>query len=238
MRNIGNLRIGNISLADYKAMVTNAGLFKFINREAVVYHVPGKNGDLVYDNGNYENEPVEYPAFIYEDFERNFPRLRSQLSRMQADYFRISDEFITDQFRLGRLETISNIKFTPGAEKGSFVLAFSCKPQIFLTSGEAAVSFTADGTISNPTAFESKPLIRIYGTGTATIGNTQVTISTADGYTDIDSETMVCCKGTVDCSDHVSMTGNNFPTLAAGNNAVRLGTGITQVKITPRWWTR
>ena len=97
------------------------------------------------------------------------------------------------------------------------------------------MTFTSNGSIENPTEFESKPLLRVYGTGTLGIGSQSITISQADVYTDIDCEMMDCFKGTANKNANVSFSDYNFPTLMPGTNGISL-TGITKVEITPRWW--
>ena len=68
---------------------------------------------------------------------------------------------------------------------GSFDLTFSCKPQQYLKSGERRQILTGSGTVYNPTLFDARPLLRIYGTGQVIIGDVTVTVTECDEYTDI-----------------------------------------------------
>jgi phage-related protein len=95
---------------------------------------------------------------------------------------------------------------------------------------------TASGTINNPTLFDAQPLIRVYGTGSITVNGVTITISEADGYTDIDCELMECYKGNVLKNYAVSLDSTDFPVLSAGDNAISMS-GVTSAIITPRWWT-
>lgn len=56
-------------------------------------------------------------------------------------------------------------------------------------------------TITNPTAFESRPYIKLYGSGTVVImiqpQGRGMMISNLDEYIEIDSELMNCFKDTV-----------------------------------------
>ena len=95
---------------------------------------------------------------------------------------------------------------------------------------------TASGTISNPTLFEAKPLIRVYGTGKLEVGSETITISKgATEYIDIDCDIQDCYEGSENRNGLVTLT--DFPTLASGDTGIKLGSGITKVEITPRWWT-
>lgn len=93
----------------------------------------------------------------------------------------------------------------------------------------------------NPTPFESKPLIKVTGTGTLGIGEYILTITgTASQTLYIDCETMeiYTIEGTVPtgASSLVSINKNDFPVLEPGTNYISVGSGITDVTITPRWW--
>lgn len=213
------------------------------NRPAKVvntFSVPGRNGDLIVDEGVYENVVVTYPAYFPKNSTAEFPEMfqtiLNQLAPLKG-YQRIETAWDPTHYRLGRFM----IPQTPTAVRlnrdGFFDMSFDCKPQRFLTSGETATTFTSTGTITNPTAFPSQPLIRIYGNGTATIGNTQITLTNnSSNYTDIDCEMMDCFRGTANRNQYVSFTGHAFPVLEPGSNQVTLGSGITRVEITPRWW--
>ena len=101
--------------------------------------------------------------------------------------------------------------------------------------GQVTVTVTDAMTIENPTLFDAKPLLRVYGAGTLTLGGQTITISTADVYTDIDCELMDCFKDTVSKNGNVSFSGYDFPVIPPGRNVITMD-GVTQVDITPRWW--
>lgn len=100
------------------------------------------------------------------------------------------------------------------------------------------VEYYPNDRMTNPTIFESKPLIRAYGSpGTIDINGTTITIAATGGtYTDIDCDMMDCFEGSTNLNDKVSFSGYDFPVLSPGENSVTPGGGITSVEITPRWW--
>ena len=53
----------------------------------------------------------------------------------------------------------------------------------------------------------------------------------------IDCESGYAYSGANNYNRYVSVSSIDFPTLAPGSNNITLGTGITKVIITPRWWT-
>lgn len=203
------------------------------------YAIPGRNGSLIVDEGTFENVVITFPAYYKEHQGLTFAELWSSLINKLAPlsgYQRIEWAWDPEHYRVGRVI----IPQTPNAARlnkdGFFDLAFDCKPQRFLTKGEKSVAFTASGSIINPTAFDSRPLIRVYGSGTATIGDVQVTISTSGTYTDIDCEMMDCYEGATNRNSAVTFSGYDFPVLVPGKSQILLGTGITKIEITPRWW--
>ena len=84
-------------------------------------------------------------------------------------------------------------------------------------------------------------MLVVTGMGDLVIGEYSMTIR---GYASqviyIDCETMeaweIIGQGKISRNDYIRNAGEEFPVIAPGSNVVTLGTGITQVKITPRWW--
>lgn len=204
------------------------------------FTIPGRNGSLIIDEGTWGNVMITYPAFIKETqgltFREIFQRLIRQLAPLSG-YQRIETDYEPNYYRLGRVIVPEAPNTARLNRDGRFNLSFDCKPQRFLKSGEKPIEFTASGEIINPTVFASQPLVRIYGNGTATIGNTEVTLTTNSGnYTDIDCGMMDCFRGVANRNQYVTFSGNDFPKLEPGSNQVLLGSGITRIIITPRWW--
>lgn len=95
--------------------------------------------------------------------------------------------------------------------------------------------------IENPTRFASSPLLKVTGTGTVGIGSYSFTLEgTSEQTVYIDCEVMEAwtLAGTakVNANDLVQYAGTTFPKLEPGPNTVSLGSGISEVVITPRWW--
>lgn len=89
----------------------------------------------------------------------------------------------------------------------------------------------------NPTLFEARPLIRVYGYGTLTIGDMTVTVALSQyAYIDIDSEMMDCYHEDDNANGYVSFSTGDFPTLPAGTTALSYTNTITKVEVTPHWW--
>lgn len=220
---------------DFKVYISGQGTFGAPARDYDVRQVPGRSGDLVMGGDRLQNAEVTYQAFIYKDFRENLQALRSYLLSC-IGYCRLEDTYHPDEYRMALYRGGMAPDVLPRNQAGQFEITFEVQPQRWLKSGEQAVILTKTGVIYNPTVFESQPLLRVYGAGQVGIGSQTITITAADVYTDIDCRIMEAYKGTVWKNDKIELSGNDFPTLARGANNITLGSGITRVEITPRWW--
>lgn len=112
---------------------------------------------------------------------------------------------------------------------------------IWADSGEVSVEYGADPSVLiNPTPFESLPLIEVTGTGTLTVGDVVITIDgEASQVITLDSDMMEAYAeeggAIVPKNDLITINGNEFPKLDEETGITY--TGLTSVKVTPRWWT-
>lgn len=231
---IGNLVVGNINCKDYGVFVSDAGIYASPEPDYTSYEIAGRNGDLHINNGRYKNVDITYQAFIAHEFEDRFVPFRSAILS-QDGYVRIEDDFKQDMYRLGRLKSGIEGKIKLARGIGTFELEFDCKPQWYLKSGEQDTVFTENGSILNPTVFSSKPLIRVYGKGTVTVGTNVFVINTAGTeFIEIDTDSKQAYEGTANRNSNIKV--NQWGSLTSGNNTITLGTGITKVTVKPRWY--
>ena len=200
--------------------------------------VPGRNGDLIINNKRYQNVDVVYHCIIKKNFSSNYQSLCTHLLKSPG-YHRLEDTFHPDHYRLAVFDSTIEPEMLALNKHGTFDLKFSCKPQMWLKTGETAVTFTSGANLTNPTVFIAKPLIRVYGSGDVTIAGRTVHVTNSTySYVDIDSELEECYYGTNNCNSLVTLkTNNEFPVLNTGSNWIGLGSGIARVVLTPRWWT-
>lgn len=223
------------STKEFGIFISGEGTFSSPERNTSSQEVPGRNGAILFDMGNYKNMPLKYPAFIIKGLPT---RIRDFLNfaGAQIGYQRLEDTYHPYEFRMAKFKTNPSID-TAGYmnRSGKFTLEFDCKPQRFLKSGEEITTLEADGVILNRTLQNAKPLLRVYGTaGTIEIGAETIEISTIDDYVDIDCEIMDAYKGAVNCNGNVSFTDDIV--LSPGDNNISLSGGITKIEITPRWF--
>lgn len=223
------------STKEFGIFISGEGTFSSPERNTSSQEVPGRNGAILFDMGNYKNMPLKYPAFIIKDLPT---RIRDFLNfaGAQIGYQRLEDTYHPYEFRMAKFKTNPSID-TAGYmnRSGKFTLEFDCKPQRFLKSGEEITTLEADGVILNRTLQNAKPLLRVYGTaGAIEIGAETIEISAIDDYVDIDCEIMDAYKGAVNCNGNVSFTDDIV--LSPGDNNISLSGGITKIEITPRWF--
>lgn len=230
---INTLTFNNVNSKTYGVYISGTGVFNAPARDREFVQVPGRNGDIIIDRGRYQNIEITYPAFIVRNFATNIRQWCNKILE-PIDYVRLEDTYHPDEFRLAVLAQDLEVDPVAWLAAGSFDLRFNCRPERFLKSGETATTFTAGGSISNPTDMPSKPLIRVYGSGSLTVNGTAITIASHElSYIDIDCDLQEAYCGTTNANQYI--TALEFPTLDSGANSVAL-VDVTRVEITPRWW--
>lgn len=193
---LNHLTYDGVDSSSFGVFISGEGVFDAPARRGEMISIPGRNGSLFMDEGVFENITVEYPAFIGTGYEETFRTklgdLRSWLSS-RGNYKRLTDTYHPDEFRLGIFREGLEVDPQHITRAGGFTMKFDCKPQRFLISGENPIVFYENGTITNPTLFESSPLIRVTGNGTVAIGKDgkyRFIVSNNSGTIWIDTEIM------------------------------------------------
>ena len=254
---------GGVSSADYGIFISGPALFNAPQRDVTVVSVPGRNGDVVFDNNRFLNIDVTYDCFIPRGFTEKFEHFKAAMLSMTG-YQRIEDTYFPDHFRegyfIGPIQPVTG----PLNRSGRFAITFRCKPQRYYKTGiRAIIIMTVGGstTINNRTPFTSKPLIQIRSENAHAVcrlrnyktsadlqaGNIyDVTINdNVTGTMYIDSETGNCyyertTSGKtvmVPINDKVLTASKGIPLLEPGANYILPTGDITRVAIQPRWWT-
>lgn len=217
---------------EFGVYISGDGTYAAPQREVEAVSVPGRNGDLLYDNGRYPNVPHTYRCGIVRDFEQNYAAFRNFLLS-QRGYQRLQDAYHPEEFYEAYVSADLNPNLTANLKRGEFEVVFTRKPQRFLEGGDHAVALS-QGTIYNPTLFASRPLLTLYGTGTITVNDTIVTITGSQAFTVIDCDLGDAYMGSLNLNDKVTVSGYDFPTLEPGENTIALS-GVTGT-IRPRWY--
>ena len=230
-----NLWIDGKKLQEMGIVVSGEGTYNAPEYDYETQAVPGLNGDLIQDNGRYKNITVSYPAGITRDFAENAQAARAFLLGYGAKYRRIQDDYHPGLYRMGIYS--GGIDFEMGFlnRAGETTLAFNCKPQRFLLSGENPITMQSGQALFNAW-MPTKPLLLVTGNGTLSVGGTSITVSGTSGQFYIDCEIQDAWQGLSNLNDNIEVENHEYPVIPAGKSEVTF-TGITQLKIIPRWWT-
>ncbi len=231
------------SSAEFGLHIQSKNVFSAPEYDAEFTSVPGRSGDIINSNRRFANVKVAYTVFLAR---KNTAALASVLRDIKGwlysepdRYHELTDSYDAGYFRYGVISGSLDIEEQLN-KVGSFTVTFNCKPFKYSFAGQQTVGVdNSELTITNPTAFESKPNIKLYGSGTVTLnvssGNSTTlwTISAIDEYIEIDSELMNCYKDTVLKNDTV--TGDGFPALKSGISSVSCVGDVTRIEVIPRW---
>ena len=197
--------------------------------------IPGRNGDLIWETGSYENRGASASCFcLQKDVEKAISSAGRFLMGKKG-YRRLETSDDPDHYWMARVEN------SPRIEQrlrmlAPFEIGFDCKPQRFVKSGENSVVFTANGSLFNQYRQIALPFITLCGQGAGrlTIGDCVVEVKALDGTLHLDSDT----QNAYNDNGNQNMTINApvFPTLPDGDIAIGFGGGIERVEIIPRWW--
>ena len=203
-----SLIFGGVNSADYNVWISGADSYSAPERDVEVVSVPGRNGDLIIDNGKWNNISITYPAFIPKGFENQFNYFRSAICR-KTGYQRLEDTYHPDEYRMARLAGgLSPSKVGAFLRNGDFSLTFNCKPQRFLKIGDEPVQilipFVSAGKIEShyiPAYEDGKLDFEIHCVPTDTL---TVVVKEYDSTgTETDSTSFTCSNGDTESVDTI-----------------------------------
>lgn len=114
--------------------ILGKGTYGAPSRDVDQIHVPGRNGDILVDNGGWNNVTVKYPdCNILSNFGENVEKLRGYLFS-NPGYHTLIDQYHPDEVRYAEFRGpfTADAHTGTGNDSGSFDLEFNCKPQRFL----------------------------------------------------------------------------------------------------------
>lgn len=161
---MGNLKFGEISTLDLDLVIQAPPVYTFPEKDVEVQHIPGRNGDIILDNGCYQNVERTYSiasVFRYgTDFVSNAERIIQWLTSVSG-YQRLEDSYDPEVYRLAQFKNDGSL--TNYYDTATVLnVTFDCKPQRFLKIGEKPVNFSgSEASLRNPTLMPSEPEITI-----------------------------------------------------------------------------
>lgn len=103
---------------------------------------------------------------------------------------------------------------------------------VWLSDGDVSLTVLTNtsGIVTNPTPFEARPLLEVSGVGEITINGKSIQILESVSDFRIDCEAM-------EAEDNSKIYCMDFPELSGGGNEIVCYGSITDLTVTPRWWT-
>ena len=234
----GLIVYGGEASSDYGMVVAEAPSFERPTRKQSVYTVPGRMGDVVFQQDAWNDVVRTYQVWMADDADKSLVDTVDAFEawlNSQKGYQRLEDSFEPDVFRLAYYSGGTGVS-NHLTQYGEATLSFTCRPERFYKSGEQPVTVVNGDKINNPTRFASKPLIHIEGSGTVTIscGGKTMSASVTD-YINIDCEQMNAYR--LPAENKNSQIGGSFPTIEPGINTVGITGTVSLCTITPKYFT-
>lgn len=225
---------------DPKIVIQTPPEYQYPGKDVTTTHVPGRNGDIIVDNGSYKNVTRTYSLGVGSEHGIDFISVSQKLVKWLKSgkgYRRLEDDYDPDVYRLA--EYSSDGSFTNIYDGAiSFSVDFDCKPQRYLKSGEKELTFTtATFKLTNPTNFTALPKITISGLESISDFGSEILmtfVNNAEKICDItfkdlttpsitiDSDTQEVYYDETDLASNVNVNDKRFPELLPGETTVEV----------------
>lgn len=219
------------------------------HRKQEVQQVPGRNGDIILYQDAYENYEQTYQVFLDAKAKGGMQKVIPKVSDWLLGHYgyqRLEDSYFPDVYRMayysGGIEFVSFFN-----EYGEGRLTFNCAPEKYYKNGDRPIIVANGQSLTNPTLFPAKPLIKITGTGSGTIAFENGKVSNYLSIQSIGLTPTAAGTLSIDVRDHMACVGNNnrnyvitgrFENMVLKDKTKITWTGnISKVVIYPRWWT-
>ena len=205
-------------------------------RKMSVVQIAGSNREIVDMEDAWECYDQPYSMFVGDGSEDSIQEALNDVARVlyKNGWQVLLDDYEPDYYRLAYYQGgfDAENRYT---RLGKFDISFRCRPERYLIAGNYDISVSSGETITNPTAYAAKPLIRIAGSGsgTLTVAGTVMSFTGITDYLYIDCDTMDVYRQATENRNNL-MTGS-FPVLPSGNSIITFSGGITSVTISPRF---
>lgn len=134
--------------------------------------VPGRSGDLLIDNGRFNNMEINFEVNRVTDG-RALSELINWLA-LNPGYQRLSVSDDPDHYRMASFEGMTVPVFTQLKKSARITIPFNCKPQRFIVSDEEGVTINSNPLTITNYGDDAKPRLELM----ALRGSTQVSAST------------------------------------------------------------
>ena len=215
-----------VNSVDYLIINTLPSVFK-PEKDITKIEVPGRDGFLTEDLGSYKSITKSVECTI-EDL--------SQIDYI-CSWLTGSGEvfFSSESTKKYKAVIINQIEFEKVfVNYHSFIIQFECQPKKFSLDNSLITLTTSPQTIYNSGSANSKPVIKVFGSGAITliVNGLSVVLTNVIDYVTIDSDLVDCYKDSLLKNNDMS---GEFPELIPGANNISWTGGCSKVEIIPNW---
>lgn len=243
MSQTGNIIFDGQSSSAHHLFVTEYPNYQKPQRKVDVYSVPGRSGDIIYVQDAWNDVAQEYRIATLTGTEDSVPGDLTDISAWlyaPKGYKILRDDFDISHFRKAYFSGPFDVENTLG-RSGEATISFTCQPQRYRDAGQIAQTIsTSGGTVSNPTAYHARPVLKVTGGasgGTVTVNGTVFSINSLSVPVIINCEEMNCYDANGNNKNSiVTSSTSEFATLAPGANTISFTGSVTSVEVTPNYW--
>ena len=229
-----------ISSKDFGIKIKKNGINNFSSPQRSYENilVPGRNGELFIDNGNYENFILNIDCCLdarrhnLNEVSRNIKSWLQSDLKYKKLILSTDDEVYYEAICNNKLDISQVFR-----NFGESIISFSCKPFKKVIYGENKIVLTSQKNIIN-NYMTSNPHIKVVGNGdiTININNQNLILKGVEDEIEVDSDIMNCYK-TVDSiiTNQNNKMYSEFPVIEEGRNNISWTGNVTRLEIIPRW---
>lgn len=226
--------------SDLGLHIYSTNWFSTPERDYTAQSVPGRDGDLILDQGRYKNLLVKYECDLISPASVT---LANRIKRwlMVHKYLPLSDFGDPEHFRYA----IPVKPFSDATEEsiwfGSALFQFNCKPYRYMVTGKSVQTFENPDSIelNNPGLVYSCPVFELETEGDISLtcsGKTMNLLNTSGTLViDTDNKLIYDKNSVANLAAHNAT--DEFIYFEPGNNTLTFIGNVVKAKITPNWRT-
>lgn len=228
--------LGNKSSNDFDIIVKSINFLSTPSRNFEKVEVQGQDGALIVDHESYNNFPLIIECQLSCRKDKNINEVTDSMKEWLLGTFEFRKLYVSAMpekyFEViydGALDIKEIIRHC-----ATFTLNFIAKPYKRLFQGDEIITTLDSINLVNPTAYISKPYLKIFGSGdiTININHQELILKDVVDYIEIDSEAVNASKGLVN-ENHKMFS--YFPVFETGDNEISWSGDVNRIEIKPRW---
>ena len=218
----------DISSKDYLGIKKLPSIFK-AEKDINFIEVEGRDGMLTQDLGSYRSVVKTVECIITD-----LTQIDSICKWLTGGGDVVFSNEPTRRYKATIKNQIEFTQLVSNHDYHDFIIQFECQPHKYNLLNDIITLTTSPQTVVNSGRANSKPVIKVFGTGAIalTINGNVVSLTNVSEYVTLDSEMMDCYKGTQLMNNYMS---GDFPELIPGNNIISWIGTVTSIEIIPNF---